>query len=381
MTHRSGHRKILQITSYPPPRAGWGMRVYFLKRDLERRGHECVVLNIGQSRSIPSPEYETVLSGMDYLRKVWRYSRTGYVAHVHVNGASPQGFALAIAAEAINLLWGKRCFLTFHAGADQIYFPRPKYPLLLPVFWALFAIPRWVICNSETVKSKIREYGVPARKIVPIQAFSRQYLEYAPAQMEERVESFYRRFRHVVFCYINIRPKFHPVAALDGFRIIADANPDVGLILCGVGGYAEGDLWGQVQQRIRSNGLEDRICVVEDFDHDEFLTALSRSWLSLRTHVSDGVCSSVLEALALGVPVVAAENGQRPPGVLTYTADDPQDLARALEYALAHRATIAATLPKPDIPDTLRQEADLLLELTEAADTIDRNAERGAATR
>ena len=88
----------------------------FLKKHLESRGHSCVVLNIGRSRTIPSPEYETVVSGLDYLRKVWRFSRAGYVAHVHVNGESPKGFVLTLTAEILNLLCGRRCVMTFHAG-------------------------------------------------------------------------------------------------------------------------------------------------------------------------------------------------------------------------------------------------------------------------
>ena len=174
-TRCTGHRKILEITSYPPPRAGWGVRVQFLKRHLEAHGHECVVLNIGTSRMIPSDEYETVLGAGDYVRKVWRYARAGFCAHVHVNGQSPKGFVLAITAELLNLACGRRCILTFHAGLDQAYFPRPRAPLLLPMFWLLFAVPRLVICNSEAVKAKIAEYGVRPEKIVPIAAFSRQY--------------------------------------------------------------------------------------------------------------------------------------------------------------------------------------------------------------
>jgi hypothetical protein len=111
-------RKILEISSYPPPRAGWGVRVEFLKKYLEAQGHECVVLNIGTNRMVPSDEYETVMGGLDYVRKVWRFARQGYVAHVHVNGASMKGFVLAIVAEIVSLLCGRRCFLTFHAGIE-----------------------------------------------------------------------------------------------------------------------------------------------------------------------------------------------------------------------------------------------------------------------
>jgi len=336
------------------------MRVQFLKRHLEERGHRCVVLNIGQSRAVPSDEYETVLGGMDYLRKVWRFSREGYTAHVHVNGASPQGFLLAIAAEIVNLASGKRPFLTFHAGTDQLYFPRPKAPLLLPVYWLLFAIPQRIICNSDAVKAKIQEYGVPGEKIVPIQAFSRQYLEFERVSLGADVDAFYNRFRQVIFCYINIRQKFHPVEMIEGVARVAGRAPDVALLMCGVAGYADDRLWAEVQQRIAMHDLHDRVFVVDDFEHDRFLTALTRSALYLRTHVSDGVCSSVLEALALGVPVVAAENGQRPAGVVTFDVTNPDDLADKVQRVLELRDSIALELPAPDIPDTLAQEADLL---------------------
>jgi glycosyltransferase involved in cell wall biosynthesis len=353
--------RILEITSYPPPRSGWSMRVELLKRHLEAHGHECVVLNIGQSRRTPSPDYETVLSGFDYIKKLWRYSARGYLAHVHVNGASPKGFVLALIAEFINLICGKRCVLTFHAGTDQIYFPRPKYPSLFPLFWVLFTIPRRIICNSEPVKRKIQEYGISGRKISAIQAFTRQYLEFEPRRLDDVVEIFYSTFPVVVFSYLNLRPKFHPLELLDGFARVARRRPDCGLVLCGLGGYVESDLGDAVQQRLHQSDLVGRVYVIDNLNHDEFLTALSRASVFLRSHTSDGVCSSVLEALSLRVPVLAAENGQRPPGVLTYNATDAGDLATVLEDLIARRGEVAAAMPVPDLPDTLTSEGALLV--------------------
>ena len=351
---------ILQITSYPPPRAGWGVRVQFLKRYLEQRGHRCVVLNIGSSRAIPSDEYETVLGGLDYVRKVWRFSRQGFVAHVHVNGASPKGFVLAIAAQLLNLVSGRRSFLTFHAGIDQVYFPRPKYPLLRPVFWTLFTIPKAIICNSEEVKAKIVEYGVSPSKVVPIPAFSTQYLDAGGATLPADMEAFYARFEHVVFSYTKMRTMFYPEALIEGFARFAAGRNDTGLVLCGIAGHMEPGLWTSVQDRIARLGIADRVFVIEDLAHEAFLQALGRSSIYLRTHVSDGVCSSVMEALALGVPVVASENHNRPPGVITYPAEDSGALARTLTDVLSRREEIASALQRPEVRDTLADEARLL---------------------
>ena len=355
-----GKARILEITSYPPPRAGWGVRVEYVKKQLETEGHDCVVLNLGQARKIPSPEYETVLDGWDYVRKVWRFCRLGFVVHMHTNGDSPKGFVLTLLAEAINLLWGKRCVLTFHAGVDQIYFPRPKYPWLLPMYKVLFGIPRRIVCNNAAVKAKIAEYGVPLEKIVPIPAFSRQYLEYTAADLPAPVEAFYRRFRSVVFTYIRIREGFYLDTLLDGFARVAAECPDAGLAFCGVAGDIDPKLMAQVEDQIARLALADRVCIIDDLDHDRFMTALTRSALYLRTPTTDGVAASVLEALALGVPVVGSDNGTRPEGVVVYDASNAEGLASAVLHVLKDRSRAAAAIGCPKIADTVATEVALL---------------------
>lgn len=352
--------KILQISPYPPPRAGWGVRVEFLKKFLEAQGHTCVVLNIGSNRTVPSDEYETVMGGFDYVRKVWRFSRQGFVAHVHVNGASLKGLVLAIIAEVLNLVSGRRSFLTFHAGIEQVYFPRGKYPLLFPAFWLLFTLPHRIICNSEEVKARITAYGVSPSKIVPIPAFSHQYLQGGDAPLPPEVAAFYERYDKVVFCYIRMRSLFFPEATVEGFARLAARRADVGLLLCGVTEHMDDGIWPAVQARLAQPDLRHRVLVVNDLAHEQFLHALSRSTVCLRTHLSDGVCSSVLEALSLGTPVVASENHTRPAGVVTYDPHDIDALVSTLDRVLLHREHFAARLQRPDVRDTLSEEAQLL---------------------
>jgi glycosyltransferase involved in cell wall biosynthesis len=360
MSNDTAGVRILEVTSYPPPRAGWGIRVEFLKKALEIEGHRCVVLNIGTSRRIPSDDYETVLSASDFVRKVWRYSRQGFVVHAHANGDALKGLVVALIAELINLASGRRCYLTFHAGVIQRYFPRDRAPWLMPVFWLLFALPRRIICNSEAVKKKIRGYGVPAWKIVPIAAFSKQYLEFSPATLPEHLGAFFDRYPHVIFTYMRMRPLFFPFTLMDAMARLVSRRLDVGLVLCGTSGHADEGIWEGVQDRVRQHRLEDHVCLVDDLDHDAFLTTLQRSTLYLRTPITDGVASSVLEALVLGVPVVACENGTRPPGVVTYPAEDHEQMADLVEFVIANRAQVIAEMGRFDIPDTLADEIALL---------------------
>jgi glycosyltransferase involved in cell wall biosynthesis len=243
---------------------------------------------------------------------------------------------------------------------DQPYFPRRHAPWLAPIYRLLFAIPARIICNSAAVKAAIAEYGIAPGKIDVIPAFSRQYLEFEPVTLSTDLESLFARFRAIVFTYIRIRPGFDLATLLDAFASVARERPDVGLVFAGVCEDVDPTLWEDVESRLERHAIRDRVCVVGDLDHDAFLTTVSRSSVYVRTPVSDGVASSVLEALALRVPVLASDNGTRPRGVVTYAVGNAAHLAERLAYVLAHRDDISAAAPIPDIRDTLADEVCVL---------------------
>jgi glycosyltransferase involved in cell wall biosynthesis len=352
--------RVVEICGYPPPRAGWSMRVEVLKRELDATGHECVVLNIGQNRRVPSPHYETVMNGVDYVFKVWRFARRGYVVHSHANAESVTGLALALVAELLAYVAGTSSVLTFHAGIDQRFFPRGRSRLLFPAFVLLFRLPRVVICNTAVVREKITEFRVPAERIHAIPAFSRQYLAFQLAALPPHADAFLARYPTVIFSYIRVRPGFYLGTLIDGFARVAESQPAVGLLLVGVTEDVDPVVWADVKERIFRYGLANRICIVEELDHDQFLTALTRSALYLRTPVTDGSASSVLESLALRVPVVGAENGTRPAGVVTYRHDDPADLASTVSNVLADLAGAREAIPPVEIKDTIADEIRVL---------------------
>jgi glycosyltransferase involved in cell wall biosynthesis len=352
--------KILENCTYPPPRAGWSMRVELIKKQLDADGHDCVVLNTGRNRRLPSPHYDTVMSPLDFVKKVWKYSRSGYTVHEHVNGESLKGFVRTLLSELLNLLTGKRCYLTFHAGVDQDFFPKEKAPALTPLYWIMFVIPKRIICNSAAVKTKITDYGVNPNKIVAIPAFTKQYLEFCRADLPAEVESFFLRIPHVLFTYVRIRKGFNLSTLIEGFAAVASTRDDVGLLLFGVTDDIDAILLSDLRQRVAAHGLTARVLMMDELDHDGFLTVLTKSTLYIRTPTTDGVAASVLEALALGVPVIAAENGTRPVGVITYKGDDHLDLASKVHNALDRRDDLVANLPRPEIEDTLSEELRIL---------------------
>lgn len=349
--------KVLEISSYPPPRAGWGIRVSFVKQALLEAGHDCKVINIApESRCIPSPEYLTSMNGLDYAWKCLLYSLKGYRVHMHLNGNSPKGFMLSIIAQVMNLLTFKRADLTMHAGPYQIYFPRERAPRLAPMMKFIFGTSRRIICNSDAVKEKIVEYGINPDKIYPIQAFSRQYLQFEPAPLKPALEAFRQAHPQLICSYVFFRPEFFVEDMIRAIAKLRETHPGAGLMILGSDQGSE-----KVKALAEELGIAAHVYFAGDLDHDDFLTHISISTLKLRTPIRDGIASSVLEALALGVPVVASENERRPPSTITYNHEDVADMVRALRETLDDPEGARSRVVKPEIRDTVAEEVAVLV--------------------
>ena len=349
-------KKILEISSYPPPRAGWGVRVSFVKDALIEAGHECQVVNIApESRMIPSPEYLTSLSGFDYVKKVFLLSLKGYRVHMHLNGNSPKGFILTMLAEICNLLTFKRPVLTVHAGPKQIYFPREQAPYLVPMFKFIFGVAGHIICNDVKVKAKIEEYGISPGKIVPIQAFSRQYLQFHEQIPPSPLAAFLDSHEFLISSYVFFRPEFFIDRMVKGIAELVKTHPKLGLMILGSHDHSE-----DIRALVSELGIDKHVYFCGDLDHDMFLTLVTRSDIFLRTPIRDGVSSSVLEALALNVPVVASENHRRPPSAITYDHENIADMVRVVDEVIRNLEAVKANVIKPDIRDTVADELAVL---------------------
>jgi len=347
--------KVLEISSYPPPRAGWGMRIYFLKQEMEKQGHICEVLNTGKGRFLTDRDFIPVFSGLDYVKKVLKYRMKGYLIHMHLNGDSPKGFVLTTLALLISLLTFRRPVITFHAGPVQKYFPQSKAPLLTPLYKFIFSAPRHIICNNEAVKQAIAGYGINPDKIIPIQAFSKQYLNFEKVQLKPQVEQFFDEHEPVICSYVFFRPEFFIEDMIHAVAKLVKIYPKFGLIIMG------SDLGSEdIQQLIKELKLENHVILAGDQDHDAFLTIMTRSRLYLRTPFKDGVASSVLEALALKVPVVACDNGSRPAGAITYENRNIDDMVEKIRYVLENHEQVVQQIKPPEIKDTIADEIKVL---------------------
>ncbi|NOY84205.1 MAG: glycosyltransferase family 4 protein [Nitrospirae bacterium] len=350
--------KILEIGSYPPPFSGWSVRIKYIRDAFREAGDLCEVLNLGKNRKIKSPEYIDVQSGQHYIKNLLRMRLKGYVFHIHINAQAVKGPILGLMAHLISLVTCSRAALTFHGGLQQLYYPKQNGGLMYPVIWLNFFLANVIVCNDEAIKREIVKYGplIKATKIHPIPAFSQQYLRYETVPLAEEIEAFSQNKKSLIVSYIVLRNGFYIETLLEFLESLSE---DVGVILTGIGVVEDGEV-SDLYQKLRDFETRGRVFLAKSLNHNEFLSLLARADIYLRTPTSDGVASSVLEALSVGTQVVASENGRRPEGVVRYVATDSKDMRDKINHVLEHIDALNKTLVLPEVDDTVKTEIMLL---------------------
>ena len=349
----------MEIANYPPPFDGWGTHTRFVVDEIRRRGHVCDVLKINENREIKSIEYVDVQNGLDYLFKVFRFALRGYAINVHVNAESPKGYFIALIAVIVGRLCLRRTTVTFHGGLPQSYFPAPKYSLWYWKFKFLFALASGILCDQADIKREISRYGVRAANIGTAGGYSAHNLKYQPAGPSPEAKAFLQGHEPVFFCYVSFRPEYRLDVLREGMNLFRKRYPLAGFIWLG---FPEKEMLA-AREYVSAFSHDEvaSLLLLGTLSHDEFLTLLLRCTAKLRTPACDGISASVLESLALGMPVVASENGRRPAGVVTYREMDAADMCQKLEHLMQNRDTLIQQLQMDSPPDDVALTADWLL--------------------
>jgi glycosyltransferase involved in cell wall biosynthesis len=330
------------------------MSLVGLRRELEARGWDCPVMNLNENRRVPSADYIDVQDGWDYFRKVWRHVRRGYAVHVRVNGDTKKGYLLALTSLILARMSGRPALLTYCGGHRQNFFPAPKGSFRHLAFALLFRIPSRIYCNSEPVKQALLTTGIDSDRVLPIPHFSTQYVQFNASELPDRVKDFCARMEGTFFLYICYRKEYMLEFLAEAMRRFRDRFPRVGFLLVGT---SEREL-DPLRKFLRDHGVEEAVCVTGSVSHDLFLTMLTRSLAYIRIPQTDGVCSSVLEALTLKVPVLGSDNGTRPEGVELWQPDSVDSLlSRMIDAAENHEAMVAR-IPSIAAEDNTRKLAD-----------------------
>jgi glycosyltransferase involved in cell wall biosynthesis len=137
----------------------------------------------------------------------------------------------------------------------------------------------------------------------------------------------------------SFHPIYNPKMALDAFSVIKSAYPDATLAMAGVDKGLEAD----TKRIARENGMESAVRFPGFLDAEAKVREFSRADIYLNTNRIDNMPVSVLEACAMGLPVVATNVGgisrmlSDRHNALLVSDDNVDEMSRAVKELLTDR--------------------------------------------
>lgn len=315
--------KVAQLGPYPPPEGGVQTNLVAIRQYLEDSGHSCVAVNLTRFRgTAPGVYYPS--SALALVRLLSRLRVD--ILHLHFGGhLSPRLLGLAFLC---TLLPGRRTVLTVHSGG---YPSSPagqtagRWTLRGFIFRRLDGL---IAVNAE-IAALYRKFGVRPERIRTILPFSiTPPLRSDP--LPEKLRLFVASHGPVLLSVGGLEPEYDLPLQIDTLEDLLPRYPDARLVIAG-GGSLEHDL----RRHIASKPYADHILLYGDLPRAATLRAMLDCDAVLRTTLYDGDSISVREALYLGTPVIATDNGMRPPGVRLIPIADRRGLRDALFEVLS----------------------------------------------
>jgi glycosyltransferase involved in cell wall biosynthesis len=241
-----------------------------------------------------------------------------------------------LASRTANVL-GKPLVMTLHGGA-------------LPAFMAQF--PRWtqavlrratrLVAPSEFLRRAVAEHGFDAR-VIPNVIDLQHYPYRHRARVAPRL--FWMRAFH---------PIYNPELAIRVLSRVKHHIPDASLVMAGQSKGAEAD----VEQLARDMGLADAVQFPGFLDHDGKRREGNAADIFINTNRIDNMPVAVLEAGAMGLPVVATAVG----GVPDLLVDGRDGVLVPDDDDAAMADAILRLLQDPELAGRLSRNGRLLAE-------------------
>jgi glycosyltransferase involved in cell wall biosynthesis len=177
--------------------------------------------------------------------------------------------------------------------------------------------------NPEIVRLYQR-FGVPDDRIRMIEPHA---VSAPPANVELPgiLRTFFQAHQPVLLSVGGLEPEYDVPIQIEVLERVRRQLPRAGLAILGTGSL-EQDLRDQIAAR----PYAEHVLLAGDVQHVAALRAIEECGMMLRTTLYDGDSISVREALHLGTPVIATDNGLRPDGVSLIPVGDLEKLEAAI---------------------------------------------------
>jgi glycosyltransferase involved in cell wall biosynthesis len=316
--------RVLLLGPYPPPHGGVQTNLVAIRSFLLRQGVPCAVVNITRHRQENTDDVYYPKGSLQLLQLLARLQCD--VIHLHLGGMLT-GRLLALGL-ICSMRPGAKSVMTFHSGG---YPSTPQGRAQSHASLAGFVFRRFdgLIGVNEEIMSFFRKLGVSPRRARLISPYACLSDEHSLAPFPEPLAVFFAAHDPVLISVGLLEPEYDLPLQIDTMPQLRAKFPEAGLLLIG-----SGSLESNLRARIQANPCAQHILLAGDLPHASTMEVVSRARLMLRTTLYDGDALSVREALQLGTPVIATDNGMRPAGISLIPKSDAAALLRAIEGQL-----------------------------------------------
>jgi glycosyltransferase involved in cell wall biosynthesis len=331
---------VTTIGIYPEKVGGAEIHVYYVCSRLSERGHSMLVVTSALPSSLtrasdprapfakyPLKLWPTPLSALSYVIKSVALSlilrKQVDIVHAHVADYP------MVAAFFSSLLSRKPFTITCHGSDVRVYGRKFSRRILQAPFLrkakSVFAV------SNEIAGILTQKYGVHRDKIHVIK---NGYDERATKKLVSIQPYGSIKNSKMVVCVASMRPEKDHMTLLKGFAKLTKKVSGAQLSLIGD---------GPLRPRLEEFCAQQGVCSVKflgNLSHRNLLECVSRSDVFALTSSEEGMPTAVVEALALGKPVVATRVGGIPEVVkdgengILIPPKSPEHLANALERLL-----------------------------------------------
>jgi glycosyltransferase involved in cell wall biosynthesis len=150
--------------------------------------------------------------------------------------------------------------------------------------------------------------------------------------LPERLRVFLDAHAPRLVAVVGLEPAYDLERQIDLLGPLRQRYPRAGLVIAG-----SGSLESALRAYIQAKPYASDVLLYGDMPHPITLAAMAQASVCLRLTLYDGDSIAVREALHLGTPVIATDNGMRPPGVVLVPKQDPTAWLEALARVLARQ--------------------------------------------
>lgn len=314
--------QIMVITQslYPYVVGGAEIHAYQTSRRLSLKHNIRLITEVSRPHR---PLLSSVLFVMKAVELAAKSEKTD-VVHCH------QAFVSSIAGLLIYYIKRTPFIITCHGSDIRIM---KKNPLIKLVQRIALSRASYITCVSKDVATILeREYRVPKNRITVIP--NGYDVDFINRAKQETATDSNRQGAKLVFVG-SLRSAKSPQTLFEGFKRVLRRGLDIQLYVVG-----DGPLRPRLEQYCVNNSLVTKVSFLGTLPHEKALKVIATSTIFINTSIEEGLPTSLVEAMALGKPVIATAVGGIPEvvkdginGVLV-PPESSEHVAKALERLL-----------------------------------------------